>query len=196
MPELPATYRGDMTSIEALLPPPNVAATVVLELAAADQPRSGAEGVDLLRSIGVASGGLRPTDEPASRLVVEAAGSWRTTDSGLMLAPDGAVVHVWSHVWHHNAPDAVMVGFQSLVDAVNSEIGAPGDEERRGSDSRSASWIRPSAHIEAYLFPQGPNTRAGVQIGVSWAVTPHDVRPEYSRGQAAIDDQPAPPLRS
>lgn len=161
-----------MKSIEPLLPPPDVAAAAVVELATADQPRSADAGLDLLTSMGIYSGTLRSTEEQSTRVVIEPAGPWRTTDSGLMLGPDGGVKHFWSHFWFESAPDAVLLGFQSLIDAVNGSIGAPDDEDRRAHDSRSALWTRRPGHIEAYLFPEAPKTRAGVQIGVSWASTP------------------------
>ena len=99
---------GKMTSSETLLPPPNVVFAAVAELAAADQPRSAEEGLDLLKSVGIYSGRLGP---PATTvlplLAVEPAGPWRATKSDLWFGPDNAVSSFGSSMWFDSAPEDI-----------------------------------------------------------------------------------------
>jgi hypothetical protein len=156
-----------MTSSETLLPPPNVVSAAVVELAAADQPRSADEGLDLLNSVGI-SGTLGPTTAQSSTVVADPTGSWRATTSSLTLGPDAAVSGFVSSMWYDGAPEDVTLGVHTLIGTVSGAVGAPDHDERRSDGSRATWWIRDRFDIEVYFFAQTPRSRAGAQIAVHW----------------------------
>lgn len=157
-----------MTISETLLPAPNVVFAAIVELVAADQPRSTGEGLDLLKSVGICSGTFRPTPTQSAMVAIEPIGSWRATRSSMALRPDATVSGFVSSMWYNSAPEDVALGFRNLVGAVNGAIGAPSREERRSDGSNATWWTRPHFGIEFHFFAETPRSRAGAQISVHW----------------------------
>lgn len=158
-----------MATSNPLLPSPAAVSAAILELATSDRPRGAAEGLDLLKSLGVCSGASGPTADQFPTVVAEVAGEWSATNSGLALAADGAVEHFWSHLWI--ASESLRPGFDALVESINAVIGAS-DEDHETNGSRSAWWNRRPAEIELYLYAERPPAPAAAQIGITWADGP------------------------
>jgi hypothetical protein len=154
-----------MATSNPLLPSPTAVSTGILELAAADRPRGAAEGLDLLKSLGISRGASDPTSDQFPTVVAEVTGEWSATNSGLVLAADGEVEHFWSHLWI--ASEGLRVGFDTLVESINAVVG-PADEDLETNCSRSAWWSRHPAEIELYLYGERPPAPAAAQIGITW----------------------------
>ena len=166
-----------MTTSDTLLPPPDVAAAAVVELASASQSQDADAGLDLLKSIGVYSGTLKENQNRPNSIVVETTGLWRTTDSGLGLGFKGVVNDFWSMMWFRGPSEKLPSGFHALVEAINGAIGTPDDEVRRSNGSRSALWLRPTGDIELYYHVEEPRARDAVQIGIGWTTPDHEPNP-------------------
>lgn len=161
-----------MTTADMLVPTPEVAAAAIVELTSASQPQGVDAGLDLLKSIGIYSGALNESQDRPDTVAIEAAGPWRTTDSGLSLGPEGAVVHFSSMMWFRGPSEKLPAGFQALVEAVSDAIGTPDEAVQRSNGSRSAYWLRPTGDIEFHYHVEEPRARNGVQVGIGW--TTHD----------------------
>lgn len=151
------------------LPPPDAVSTAVLALAASKQPRTVSDGPDLLRSAGVGNGAVTRTENDSSRVVVEAAKAWHTTNSGLMLGSGSAVEHFWSHLWFADVADGLRPGFAALIESINVALGAPDYEDLKADGSHTAYWQGRTAEVELYLHAERPRAAAAAQIGITWA---------------------------
>ena len=156
-----------MATSNPILPSPAAVSAAILELATSDRPEGAAEGLDLLRSLGICSAASGPTEDQFPTVVAEVTGEWRGTNSGLVLASDGTVEHFWSHLWRDASAD-LRPGFDTLVESINTVIGAS-DEDVETAGSRSAWWNRHPAEIELFLYPERPPAPAAAQIGITWS---------------------------
>lgn len=150
------------------LPPPEAVSAAVLALAASEQPRTVGDGLELLRSAGIGNGTVARTESDSSRVVVEPAKAWHTTDSGLMLGSGGAVEYFWSHLWSADVADGLRPGFAALIESINVALGAPDDEDQKADGSHTAYWKGRTTEVELYLHAERPRAAAAAQIGITW----------------------------
>ena len=138
----------------------------ILELSTTERPTGAADGLDLLKSLGISHGASSSTVDQFPTVIAEVSGDWSATNSGLVLAADGTVEHFWSHLWI--ASDEIRPGFDTLVESITTGLGTP-DEDIETNGSRSAWWDRQPAEIELFLYPERPPAPAAAQIGITWA---------------------------